>query len=36
MTFYLPKGWLWGWQKHKTYICFHLGRLDILICWRSS
>jgi hypothetical protein len=27
-------GWLWGWQKHATYFVFHLGRIDVLVCWR--
>lgn len=35
-TFHFPNDrWLWGFQKHATYICFHLGRIDGLIFWRS-
>lgn len=36
MNFYFPRrwSWLWGWQRHATYIGFHVGRIDVLVSWR--
>jgi hypothetical protein len=35
MTFFFPRSpWLWGWQLHATYICFHLGKVDVMVTWR--
>jgi hypothetical protein len=36
MNVYFPKRWLWlwGWQTHRTYICFHFGKIDVMIAWR--